>query len=103
MDRRGTTIVYLLTIIILLVSSGTLLLGMLEGWPLVDSLYWCVMTLVTIGDNSRSPTQELSKIFVMFYAVIGVTTVFYCLTFIMTGIIEKNRAHFEVLEKKIPE
>ena len=51
----------LVTAMILL--SGTLFYSNVEGWKLLDSAYFCVMTLTTIGYGDLHPTTDLSKLF----------------------------------------
>jgi len=59
----------LTSIVILLV--GTLAYHHLEGWDLVDSLYFSVITLTTIGYGDFSPQTTGGKIFTIFYIFIG--------------------------------
>jgi len=61
----------LLTLLGLLIS-GTLFYREAEGWSILDALYFCVMTLVTVGAGELHPSTPLSKIFTMLYVVIGV-------------------------------
>ncbi|MFT5136130.1 MAG: voltage-gated potassium channel [Arenicella sp.] len=66
-DFRSTL---LLTTIILI--SGTVFYSNVEGWNLLDSAYFCVMTLTTIGYGDLHPTSDFSKLFTMFYSIIGI-------------------------------
>ncbi|WP_206484224.1 potassium channel family protein [Thalassotalea sp. G2M2-11] len=59
-------------LVILILFSGTLFYNKVEGWSLIDSVYFCMMTLSTIGYGDLHPTTDLSKIFTMFYAIVGV-------------------------------
>jgi hypothetical protein len=52
--------------------GGTIFYWQLEGWTLLDSLYFCVMTLSTIGFGDLTPTREVSKAFTILFAVFGI-------------------------------
>lgn len=62
--------------VLLLLSFITILLGVTfysfhEGWSILESFYFCVVTLTTVGYGDLSPTTDLSKIFTSFYILIG--------------------------------
>ena len=61
-----------LLISIMILISGTLFYNKVEGWRVIDALYFSVMTLTTIGYGDFHPTSDLSKIFTMFYAIVGI-------------------------------
>ena len=60
----------ILTIVLLL--SGTFFYSHAEKWNILDSLYFCTMTMTTIGYGDLAPTSDLSKIFTMLYAFISI-------------------------------
>jgi hypothetical protein len=51
--------------------SGTVVFHYLEGWRWIDSLYFCVVTLTTIGYGDLYPVTDIGKLFNMFYILIG--------------------------------
>lgn len=58
--------------------AGLLLIGMTfyhfaEGWSWLDSLYFCVITLSTVGYGDLDPTTPASKIFTIVYIFIGLS------------------------------
>ncbi len=60
-----------------LITSGVLWIGtffyhFVEGWGWLDSLYFCVITLATVGYGDFSPHTPLGKIFTMIYVFIGI-------------------------------
>jgi voltage-gated potassium channel len=54
------------------VAVGTVVYSVLEGWSLLDSLYFCVVTLATVGFGDLHPTTDAAKLFTVGYIVIGV-------------------------------
>ena len=68
-DRRTWPIfVYAATII----AIGAALYHWLEGWSWLDSFYFVVITLTTIGYGDFSPTQPSTKLITVFYALNGI-------------------------------
>ena len=60
----------ILTFILLL--SGTIFYSNAEKWNLLDSLYFCAMTMTTVGYGDLAPTSDLSKIFTIIYAFVSI-------------------------------
>ena len=54
------------------IGVGTALYHWLEGWSWVDSLYFVIITLTTIGYGDFSPTTDLTKLITVFYSLNGV-------------------------------
>jgi hypothetical protein len=68
-DRR-TRPVYIYVAIIILIGAG--LYHYLEGWSWLDSIYFVVVTLTTIGYGDLAPTTPLTKVITIFYGLNGV-------------------------------
>ena len=56
---------------LLVLCIGTVFYHYQEGWRWLDSLYFSVITLTTIGYGDLSPQTDLGKAFTLFYIVIG--------------------------------
>jgi voltage-gated potassium channel len=67
-DREGRVLVAWLFAQILL---GTLVYAWLEGWSPVDSLYFSVVTLATVGFGDLHPTTDPAKLFTIAYILVG--------------------------------
>ena len=54
-----------------IVAIGTGAYSLLEGWSLVDSLYFSVVALATVGFGDLHPTTDVSKLFTVVYILSG--------------------------------
>lgn len=55
-----------------MVLIGVLVYHWLEGWSFIDALYFCVITLATIGYGDLTPTTPEAKLFTVFYVINGI-------------------------------
>jgi len=58
-------------LIVLMLISGTLFFSKEEGLSIMDALYFCVVTLSTVGHPSFEPQTSLGKVFTMIYIIVG--------------------------------
>ncbi|QGY44287.1 two pore domain potassium channel family protein [Maribellus comscasis] len=56
--------------------SGTLVYHFVEGWRWLDSVYFSVITLATVGYGDFSPQTDFGKIFTIFYVLTGIGILF---------------------------
>jgi uncharacterized membrane protein YbhN (UPF0104 family) len=61
----------LLTMALAVIAVGTLFYHNVEGWRWLDALYFCVVTLVTIGYGDFTPKTDAGKLFTIVYIIIG--------------------------------
>src|SRR3954453_19574009 len=55
-----------------LLSVGTVFYSNIEGWSVLDALYFCVITLATVGYGDLAPHTAAGKIFTMVYVLLGI-------------------------------
>ena len=55
-----------------LLAVGTIVYSFLEGWSLLDSLYFSVVTLATVGYGDLTPTTDVAKLFTIGYILTGI-------------------------------
>jgi len=63
---------HILVLIIALIFVGVIFYSSVEGWSIVDSLYFSVVTLATVGYGDLSPHTTLGKLFTVVYILIGI-------------------------------
>ncbi len=65
---------YLLRIGLGIILIGTVFYALVEGWSVVDSLYFSVATLATVGYGDLTPKTDGAKLFTVAYIIIGAGT-----------------------------
>ncbi len=68
-----------------LVLTGTLFYWRFEDWTVIESLYFCVVTLTTVGYGDLAPTSAGTQIFTIVYILTG----FGVLVALLTSVAEK--------------
>jgi hypothetical protein len=80
-----------------LLVVGTWFYARVERWSVLDSLYFSIITLTTVGYGDFSPQTTPGKIFTMIYVLVGLGLIsgFVFLLAERTGIIKKNETEQE--------
>lgn len=84
----------LTTLFVLL--AGTVFYHYQEGWKWLDSVYFCVITLSTIGYGDFSPVTDGGKIFTIGYIIVGIGII---LSFINTVYHHFGKRQFAQMRK----
>ena len=85
MKKTTADLIAAFTVLVLLILFGVWYFQHQEGWSLVDSFYFTVMTVTSVGYGDLVPTHDASKIVTAFYSMISIPLVLFAL-----GIIAKN-------------
>lgn len=83
-------------------TGGSIFYHAVEGWSWLDSIYFSVITLTTVGYGDLVPTTAASKIFTMFYVFIGVGIIFGFIHAVAKRALKRaRRSGIETEKKKI--
>ena len=58
---------------VILFAIGTIFYNQIEGWGVLDSLYFSVVTLSTVGYGDLTPTTAAGKVFAIVYMLFGLS------------------------------
>ena len=87
MENRNANadLIVIIGILSLMLAIGTAAFSFLEGWNIVDSLYFSVSTVTTIGYGDLVPTNDLSKLVVIGYALVGISLLLFMVSKVMAS------------------
>jgi len=74
------------------IIMGTISFHFLERWSFINSFYFSVTTLTTVGFGDLHPTTPFSKLFTALYVLIGVGIVLTSLGIIGSDIIKERES-----------
>lgn len=85
-------------ILILLLVLGTIFYANVEKWSYLDSLYFSVATVATVGYGDLHPTNPASKVFTIIYIFMGVGLALYIFTTFSGSLINGKEKQIKKLE-----
>lgn len=92
----------LLVMVLIILLSGTIFYVKQEGLTVIDSLYFCVTTLSTVGHPSFEPQTTLGKVFTMIFILSGNGLFLGLVGYLAYAIIKKpEEAKVEKKRKKV--
>lgn len=65
-----------------LLVVGTIFYSLYEDWTLLESLYFSVITLTTVGYGDLAPTTALTRAFTIVYILMGLGVLFSFLSMV---------------------
>ena len=78
------------SMLVALMTVGTLFYAVVEGWSLLDSLYFAVIAAATVGFGDFAPQTDPGKAFTIVYVLTGVGLLVMILSRIATGMVEQR-------------
>lgn len=69
LKHKRSRSVFIWVAVILIV--GSIFYHQVEGWSWVDSIYFCFISLATVGYGDFAPTTDISNLFTIFYIANG--------------------------------
>jgi voltage-gated potassium channel Kch len=88
-----------LLLLIVILMTGTIFYSNFEGWGWLDSLYFSVMTITTVGYGDLHPTTTASKVFTIFYVFVGIGLGLYVITTFAESIVEGRQKRLDRLRE----
>jgi voltage-gated potassium channel len=89
--RRDPDVRTLVTLVFFTLLIGTIFYSLQEGWSLVDTLYFSVTTLTTVGLGDLAPTTTIGKLFTVGYIFSGLGLIAGFLNTIATETLSRQR------------
>lgn len=81
----------LLTLVLITLGTGTYFYHLEEGWGWIDSLYFSVTTLTTVGFGDLAPHSAASKLFTIVYLIVGVGVLLSFINYVAMKTIEEQK------------
>lgn len=81
----------LLFFLMSLLAGGTLFYYRVEGWSIIDLLYFSVMTMSTIGYGDYVPTTTLSKLFTIVFSILSIGFFAAVITKVVSIVLERKK------------
>jgi voltage-gated potassium channel len=91
---------------LLLVASllivGTAFYTVVEGWSVVDAVYFCAMSLATVGYGDVVPDSDTAKVFTVVYVFVGIGILVSFFTTLTSHTLALQAARRSARERQAP-
>lgn len=99
-DTTRTKIIVASTSLVSWITLGTVLFRRLEDWTWIQSFYFSVVTITTVGYGDLTPSSEMSRLFTAIYILVGVSIGLVTLTLIGATILKKREKSYTERARK---
>lgn len=86
-NNNNVPISICIMILLCYVTLGTVLFHKIQPWGILESLYFCFSSLVTIGFGDLTPKDSLSQYIAAGYILIGMAVIAMCFSLIQSELI----------------
>jgi voltage-gated potassium channel len=83
-------ILFAVAAVAIAIGLGTVGFHLIEGWPILDSLYVAAQTVTTVGYGDLTPATRNGRIFSTIFMLVAVGVVLYALTTTVQGIVQSE-------------
>ena len=90
----------LLSLAITVVTVGTVVFHLLEKWSWIDSFYFTIITLATIGYGDLVPTTPVGKLVTVIFVIVGVGIFLAFLNKVMERRVERRERRLDTRRSK---
>lgn len=88
---------------LIMLAVGTVFYKSVEQFSWLDSVYYCVMLLTTVGNASIELTTETGKIFTIFYVIFGVAIIASAANYLVQHVVSHHyTVHLPKVSAKEP-
>lgn len=98
-ERTRNEVLIAATTIAIWILIGTFVFHSLEDWNWIQSFYFSVVTLTTVGYGDLVPTSDTTRLFVSFYILIGVGGTVAALGIIANDLMQRRQKFSPILKK----
>ena len=82
------------------IAIGTIVFHRLESWNWIQSFYFSVVTITTVGYGDFTPTNDLSRLFTAIYILAGVSIGLVTLSIIGAEILSNRQRRYTERKKR---